>query len=180
MSIRYTDEQMALQGRLAAANINPASFLATDYLNHYNEIVMLLEMVPDMPELIEDCNDWSPKSYSQHFLDSGFAAKDLAVEAYRIAPDVIRSPFEKVCGDMDRLIIGTLDGLKKVGAVERGLTDAARAVIQNRVDQVQTMLMTLNQLIHGTVITPAAITPETIVEEDETAQTQADIDKLFD
>ena len=39
---------------LSAANINPRTGLATDYLNHFNEAVMLLEMVPDMPECAED------------------------------------------------------------------------------------------------------------------------------
>ncbi len=39
---------------LRAANINPRTGLATDYLNHFNEAIMLLEMVPDMPECAED------------------------------------------------------------------------------------------------------------------------------
>ena len=44
----------ARAARLRAANINPHTGLATDYLNHFNEAVMLLEMVPDMPECAED------------------------------------------------------------------------------------------------------------------------------
>jgi len=39
---------------LRAANINPPTGLATDYLNHFSEAVMLLEMVPVMPECAED------------------------------------------------------------------------------------------------------------------------------
>src|SRR3546814_1723486 len=31
-------------------NINQNTLLATDYLNHFNEIIMLLEMLPSMPE----------------------------------------------------------------------------------------------------------------------------------
>ena len=31
--------------RLADANINPVTGLATDYLNHFNEAIMLLEML---------------------------------------------------------------------------------------------------------------------------------------
>jgi hypothetical protein len=48
--------------RLRVANINPRTGLATDYLNHFNEAVMLLEMVPDMPECAEDFLTWSPLS----------------------------------------------------------------------------------------------------------------------
>ena len=51
----------------AAANINPRTGLATDYLNHFNEAIMLLEMVPDMPECAEDFLDLDPLSYAEHF-----------------------------------------------------------------------------------------------------------------
>jgi len=37
--------------RLRAANINPATGLATDYLNHYNEVAMLIATLADMPEM---------------------------------------------------------------------------------------------------------------------------------
>src|SRR5262249_13363385 len=50
------DEARAAE--LRAANINPRTGLATDYLNHFNEAVMLLEMVPDMPECAEDFLHW--------------------------------------------------------------------------------------------------------------------------
>src|SRR3546814_7715400 len=51
-------------------NINQNTLLATDYLNHFNEIIMLLEMVPSMPECYRDAVEWRPKSYAQHFRDS--------------------------------------------------------------------------------------------------------------
>lgn len=47
-------EAAAWAERLRVANINPRTGLATDYLNHFNEAVMLLEMIPDMPECAED------------------------------------------------------------------------------------------------------------------------------
>ena len=49
---------------LRAANINPRTGLATDYLNHFNEAIMLLEMIPDMPECAEDFLTWTPLSYA--------------------------------------------------------------------------------------------------------------------
>src|ERR1700741_487675 len=51
---------------LRAANINPRTGLATDYLNHFNEAIMLLEMIPDMPDCAEDFLSWGPLSYSEH------------------------------------------------------------------------------------------------------------------
>src|SRR6266571_3110589 len=70
---------------LKAANINPRTGLATDYLNHFNEAVMLLEMVPDIPDCAEDFLQWCPLSYAEHFTASNFAARDLAIAAYEAA-----------------------------------------------------------------------------------------------
>ena len=35
--------------RAKGTNVNDRTLLATDYLNHVNEIIMLLELVPDAP-----------------------------------------------------------------------------------------------------------------------------------
>src|SRR5437879_2914571 len=72
----------ARAAQLRAANINLRTGLATDYLNHFNEAIMLLEMVPDMPECAEDFLTWRPLSYAEHFWASNFKARDLAIEAY--------------------------------------------------------------------------------------------------
>ena len=81
---------------LLAANINPRTGLATDYLNHFNEAVMLLEMVPDMPECAEDFLCWQPLSYAEHFTASNFKARDLAIEAYNTADVRIRKEFDNI------------------------------------------------------------------------------------
>ena len=38
--------------RIVGANINEQSLLATDYLNHLNEVAMILRMLPDMPDFV--------------------------------------------------------------------------------------------------------------------------------
>ena len=45
-------ETEALRKRARGSNVNEQTLLATDYLNHFNEVVMLLEMQPDMPDMI--------------------------------------------------------------------------------------------------------------------------------
>src|SRR5258707_15898186 len=80
---------------LRAANINPRSGLATDYLNHFNEAVMLLEMIPDIPECAEDFLAWAPLSYTEHFCASNFKDRDLAIEAYESAEAHVRAEFDK-------------------------------------------------------------------------------------
>jgi hypothetical protein len=90
--------------RLRAANINPRTGLATDYLNHFNEAVMLLEMVPDMPECAEDFLGWRPMSYAEHFTASNFKARDLAIEAYNAADTAIRAEFDNITCAMTSIL----------------------------------------------------------------------------
>src|SRR5271154_3504977 len=80
----------ARAAKLRAANINPRTGLATDYLNHFNEAIMLLEMIPDMPECAEEFLDWQALSYREHFAASHFKARDLAIEAYDAADAGVR------------------------------------------------------------------------------------------
>src|SRR3546814_16752458 len=70
-------------------NINATSLLATDYLNHSNEVVMVLELVPDMPEIIEEAAAWPPVTYIQHFAASALSARELAIWAYEKAPTAL-------------------------------------------------------------------------------------------
>ena len=51
-----------MRTRIAGANINEQSLLATDYLNHLNEVAMILKMLPDMLDFVEDVKSWSIKS----------------------------------------------------------------------------------------------------------------------
>ena len=89
---------------LRAANINPRTGLATDYLNHFNEAIMLLEMIPDMPECAEDFLTWSPLSYAEHFWASNFKARDLAIEAYEQADPKIRADFDNLASTMTSIL----------------------------------------------------------------------------
>src|SRR3989475_12027464 len=105
------DEARAAQ--LRAANINPRTGLATDYLNHFNEAIMLLEMVPDMPECAEDFLAWQPLSYGEHFTASHFKARDLAVEAYESADASVRAEFDNVTSAMTSILTAVGDAMRE-------------------------------------------------------------------
>src|SRR3981189_1539708 len=96
--------EKARAAQLRAANINPHTGLATDYLNHFNEAIMLLEMIPDMPECAEDFLGWQPLSYSEHFTASNFRARDLAIEAYESADQHIRAEFDNITSAMTSIL----------------------------------------------------------------------------
>jgi hypothetical protein len=98
---------------LRAANINPRTGLATDYLNHFNEAVMLLEMVPDMPECAEDFLGWRPLSYAEHFTASNFKARDLAIAAYESADARIRAEFDNITGAMTSILTAVSEAMRQ-------------------------------------------------------------------
>src|SRR6267154_5016523 len=100
--------------KLRAANINPRTGLATDYLNHFNEAIMLLEMIPDMPECAEDFLTWSPLSYCEHFMASNFRARDLAIEAYDTADATIRAEFDNITSTMTSILTAVGSAMREV------------------------------------------------------------------
>jgi hypothetical protein len=106
------DPDEARAAELVAANINPRTGLATDYLNHFNEAIMLLEMVPDMPECSEDFLAWCPLSYCEHFMASNFEARDLAVSAYESADPDIRAEFEQLTDTMTSILSAVGTGMR--------------------------------------------------------------------
>ncbi|SHN66603.1 hypothetical protein [Bradyrhizobium erythrophlei] len=114
-------DNSARAAELSAANINPRTGLATDYLNHFNEAVMLLEMIPDIPECAEDFLGWQPLSYAEHFTASNFKARDLAIDAYNTADVRVRKEFDNITSAITAI-------LTAVGAAMREATqDKTRA-----------------------------------------------------
>jgi hypothetical protein len=106
-------DSKARAAQLRAANINPRTGLATDYLNHFNEAIMLLEMVPDVPECVEDFLGWRPLSYAEHFTASHFKARDLAIEAYDSADANIRAEFDNITSAMTSILTAVSEAMRE-------------------------------------------------------------------
>src|SRR5271154_3436554 len=137
-------DNSARAAQLRAANINPRTGLATDYLNHFNEAVMLLEMIPDMPECAEDFLGWQPLSYREHFTASNFRARDLAIEAYDSADRAIREEFDSLTSAMTSI-------LTAVGAAMREVKqDKSRAKLaEQATGWVKPLVMLAGGVING-------------------------------
>ena len=103
----------ARMAQLRAANINPRTGLATDYLNHFNEAIMLLELVPDMPECADDFLAWRPLTYAEHFTASNFKARDLAIAAYDSADADIRAAFDNITIAMTSILTAVGAAMRK-------------------------------------------------------------------
>ena len=97
---------------LDGTNINPVTGLATDYLNHFNEAIMLLEMLPMAPDCKEDFLTWRPMSYREHFAASRFKHRDLAIAAYQVADPVFRRQLDGITDQMNQILTEAHDGLK--------------------------------------------------------------------
>jgi hypothetical protein len=75
-------------------NINPNTGLSTDYLNHFTEAIMVLEMVSSMPECMDDLRAWHPKTYSEHFAASNFSERDSVIAAYEAAEPEVKAALD--------------------------------------------------------------------------------------
>jgi hypothetical protein len=104
----------ASTAELVAANINTRTGLATDYLNHFNEAIMLLELIPDMPDCYELFLEWQPLSYAEHFIKSNFKARDLAIASYEAAAPSVRAEFDTVVATMTSILTAVGDAMREV------------------------------------------------------------------
>jgi len=131
--------------RLEQANINPSTGLATDYLNHFNEVVMLLEMLPAMPECAEDVLEWQPADYETHFQNSGFAERSLAIRAFRAAPHHLRSRLEKLSNEMNTAVLGAQETLRTTENPVLVATELA----EHATNGIKPLIAMASGVIHG-------------------------------
>lgn len=172
MGLENDDREEPVLGRgalgadaLKAANINPETGLATDYLNHFNEVVMLMEMLPDMPDCAEDVLDWAPADYCSHFEQSSFKDRDLAVLAYRAAPQPVRAHLETLILQIDAEVLGAQDALRQ----DTGPQTCA-SIARLATEEIRPLIAAAAGAIHGRIEGEAEFAEEAA---------QADIDALF-
>jgi hypothetical protein len=77
--------------------------LSNDFLNHYSEVLMLIEMAADDPTIGADLSEWSPVSYRSYFDASELRRASAALLAYDALPEDRRVAFEKLVARMDTL-----------------------------------------------------------------------------
>jgi len=107
-----TSEDWEAEPRLCEANINPVTGLATDYLNHFNEAIMLLEMLSSCPDCLDDFLAWRPLGYREHFAASRFKGRDLAIAAYDAADPNLRKSLDALAGSMTAMLEATRVALR--------------------------------------------------------------------
>lgn len=183
------------RAKAVGSNVNAVTLLATDYLNHFNEALMLAELVVDMPDMLDDFSTWMPKHYKDHFRESGIADKDLAIEAFDYSPSEYRDPFDNSV----RMLNKQLALLQQVLQKERdNLGDPDnQQFIRKKCQLIRSLIDKISGIINGQVSAKIAVSPEKTKMPEESAQSapeqteiievsegemldQADIDALFD
>jgi len=133
----------ALESR-AMALVNPASGLANDFLNVYNEILMLIELLPTMPELADDIAVWRPASYRAYFMQSPLPGSEDALAVYARLEPSFRALFEASVEKLAEC------GVRAVDAISRAIAAGAADCGEQICDVCAQSAAHLRGLLHAT------------------------------
>jgi hypothetical protein len=105
--------QKAVEELQSKTLVNPVSGLANDYLNLFNELVMMLEQIPQMPELLEDLCAWRPISYQEYFRKSPLPGRHSALAAYEALSPSFRRRFETFVAELDVIALASVASVRR-------------------------------------------------------------------
>ena len=145
--------------RLTDGNINPATGLATDYLNRFNEAVMLLDMLTTCPEFRADFLAWKPMSYREHFRASRFKTRDLAIAAYDTADPNVRNNLDTLAVTMTIVLEATRAAMDS----DRRLETIA-ALAENATGWLKPLIARAGAVINGEADLTDAPSPQAVVD----------------
>jgi hypothetical protein len=85
------------------AGLGSHSGLSTDYLNHYSEILMLIEMASEDESIVAEIAGWQPIGYREYFLKSPLRHAASALAAYDRLGTEPRAAFARQMEALDKL-----------------------------------------------------------------------------
>jgi hypothetical protein len=148
----------------AIPHINPATGLSTDYLNHFTEAVMVLEIATLMHDCLDDLRAWRPKTYSEYFAASRFTDRAAVIAAYDAADPTVRDALDSVAETLNAVLAETRDVvLKHIASPD------AEGLARRAVGWLKPLVARAAAVINGT-------NPATVA----VMETQAAVDALFD
>jgi hypothetical protein len=164
-AVRATDRAATADPDHAAdaiiPNINPTTGLTTDYLNHFNEAIMVLEMITVMPDCIPDLQDWHPKTYREHYLGSSLSHRTAIIAAYENADPAARDALDAVAETLNAVLTETRDlVLQNLADAETAATLAHRAT-----EWLKPLIARMAAVINGTVTPSAGVDAQAAIDE---------------
>jgi len=107
-----TTDKTELEHR-AANLVNPASGIANDYLNHFNEILLLIENLPTLlPEMLDELLEWRPVTYREYFAKSQLPGSAAALEIYEGLEEAFRRDFEGIIDGVNAMAMASIDVIR--------------------------------------------------------------------
>jgi hypothetical protein len=139
------------RSHIPGTNINESTLLASDYLNHFHELVMLFEAISSEPSsFADDLLSWRPLTYEEHFAESGFRDKNLAIAAYRRAPPKIRARFDEAVA---RLHGEAVTLVAEVAAELNGNSKKLNRTCERAARRLRILIDEANAIANGEVLT---------------------------
>jgi hypothetical protein len=105
--------QKAVEELQTKTLVNPVSGLANDYLNLFNELVMMLEQIPQIPELLDELVAWRPVSYREYFKNSKLPGRHSALAAYERLNPSFRRRFETFVAELDVVALASVASVRR-------------------------------------------------------------------
>jgi hypothetical protein len=140
---------------------NPETGLASDYLNHYNQAIMLLDVLPHCHECVIDLFCWTPVSYRDHFANSQLKNRHAAIVAYDNAASEPRRCLEELVDIMTALLQSVC------AALQSNLPPSeATHLAQEAAANLKPLIARAGAVINGTADTDplAAIAPQAVID----------------
>lgn len=123
--------------------------LCSDYLNHFNEALMLLELASEQPDGAGDLASWRPRTYREHFVNSRLPQRESALAAYEQADPATLRRLQAVCGVMTAAITAART------ALQTNASPAAKAALARQAAaRLRPLLARAGAIMHG--VEPAA------------------------
>lgn len=152
-------DETGLAARFCEPKLNPVTGLATDYLNHFNEAIMLLEMLSSCPDCLDDFLAWQPLSYREHFEVSRFKGRDQTIAAYEAADPRLRESLDALTFTMTAMLKATRTAL-----ISGMPAEAAGLVAEAAAAGLKPLVARAGALINGDTGVKAHPVPQALVD----------------
>jgi len=104
-----TEEKPVPPSPVSAADGDPTSA----YLHQFDEMVKLIEKLPETPELIDNFMTWQPMSFQDYFSTAAMPGRASAADVYASLNRCVRQNFEGVAEDLDRKALGAVAVIRR-------------------------------------------------------------------
>ena len=138
-------------GARTLGTVNPVTGLSTDYLNHFAEAIMVLEMAAMMPDCLEDLRAWRPKTYQEHFALSQFTDRDAVIAAYHSADPDLRTALDNASAALNAVLAEIRDAVMHDPASHRN-----EALTRQAVSRAKPLIARATAIINGTSVIPGS------------------------